>query len=177
MFNWVTLSSCQDSVPNGLPRDILESEARLAAKILNLPKGNLSILDFVVREFSAERQKILQTFYDLNKSLKPDLVILPALQDLHQDHATVSIEGLRAFKNSSVLAYEIPWNNLNFQTTLFVSLEERHVNQKLKALASYESQSHRPYMNSEFLKSQLIFRGTQAGAKFAEAFEVLRWNV
>ena len=50
---------------------------------------------------------------------------MPALVDLHQDHKTVAEEGLRAFKRTTVLAYEIPWNNLNFSHQAYMRLEER----------------------------------------------------
>ena len=39
--------------------------------------------------------------------IKPDLVLMPSRNDLHQDHFTIATEGLRAFKFTSILAYEI----------------------------------------------------------------------
>ena len=65
---------------------------------------------------------------------------MPALVDLHQDHKTIAEEGLRAFKRTTVLAYEIPWNNLNFSHQAYVRLEPRHVEKKVDALACYARQ-------------------------------------
>lgn len=174
-LHWVTLSACHDSIPQGFERETLEREARSASEIMNISQDRFRILDFVVREFQSERQRVLQTFYDINKEIKPDLVIIPAIHDLHQDHATVAQEALRAFKLTSIASYDIVWNNIEFRSSMFVPVEERHIQKKLDALKSYESQAHRPYMDEEFLRAQLRFRGTQAGVKNAEVFEVLRW--
>ena len=174
-IHWVTLSACHDSIPDGLPRDTLEMEAMAAASVMGISEDRFRILDFNVREFQSERQRVLQTFYDLNREISPDLVLIPALQDLHQDHATVAQEALRAFKYTSVVSYDVVWNNIDFRSTMFVSVDEAHIDLKINALAKYESQKHRPYMDEEFLRSQLRFRGTQGGVKYAEVFDVLRW--
>ena len=59
--------------------------------------------------------------------LEPDAVLLPTAEDIHQDHATIAAEGLRAFKRTTVLGYEIPWNQFRFAKQAYVVLEERHV--------------------------------------------------
>src|SRR5665647_2976646 len=79
-----------------------------------------------VRTFPTVRQDILEEMIVLQQELDPDCVMMPALIDLHQDHKTIAEEGLRAFKRTTVLAYEIPWNNLNFAHQAYVRLEERH---------------------------------------------------
>src|SRR6266536_2375391 len=49
------------------------------------------------------------------------------VHDVHQDHRTVAEEGLRAFKRTTILGYEIPWNNFDFEYQWYVALEGRHV--------------------------------------------------
>ena len=100
---------------------------------------------------------------------------MPCLQDLHQDHSTIAMEGLRAFKKTSILGYEIPWNNINFHTQCFIKFKENHLLKKLKALDCYDSQKQKSYASEEFIRSLAITRGTQIGEKFAEVFEVIRW--
>ena len=102
---------------------------------------------------------------------------MPSLHDIHQDHYCIGIEGVRAFKQISILGYELPWNNLTFNTQLFVFLDEKHLYKKIEALKCYQSQSNRDYANESFIRSLAITRGTQIGAKFAEAFEVIRWII
>jgi LmbE family N-acetylglucosaminyl deacetylase len=120
------------------------------------------------------RQEILEDLIKLRKEIAPELVLLPSLHDIHQDHSTVAQEGLRAFKQHTILGYELIWNNLSFSTTCFVKLEQRHIQKKCDALYEYASQRHRDYTSSAFVTSLATTRGVQIGAKFAEAFEVIR---
>ncbi len=105
----------------------------------------------------------------------PDAVFLPSKHDTHQDHFTVHVEGIRAFKGTTMLGYEVPWNNLVFETTAFVRLEERQLERKIEALGCYRSQANRPYANAESLRAQARLRGTQAACRYAETFQVIRW--
>ena len=89
----------------------------------------------------------MQDLIGLEKKIKPDLVFIPSLSDIHQDHQTISREGLRAFKFSSILGYEMPWNNLSFESNAFVFLKEDNILDKICALKEYKSQSERPYAN------------------------------
>ena len=120
------------------------------------------------------RQEILDILVRLNTQISPDLVFLPLPDDLHQDHSTVAAEGMRAFKGTTIYAYEIPWNNMVFRTSAFVSLSEAQLERKVCALSHYESQRDRPYMSEEFTRSQARTRGVQIGVTFAEAFDVVR---
>ena len=84
-------------------------------------------------------------------------------------------EALRAFKKTSILGYEEPWNNLTFDNQVFVTLQERHVQAKARAFACYVSQSGRPYAEEGFFLSLARCRGVQIGRPYAEAFETVRW--
>ncbi len=112
---------------------------------------------------------------DLNKKIKPDLVLIPSSNDTHQDHQTIHQEALRAFKKtSSIWGYEHPWNNLTFTTDIFVRLEERHVKKKIEAMGQYKSQDFRTYFDEKYIKALAYTRGTQVDYSFAETFELLR---
>lgn len=174
-IHYVAFSACQTAIPDGWAEDVLRGEVAEATKVLGIVPDHLRVLDFDVRLFARDRQAILQAMVDLNAELKPDLVLLPSPGDLHQDHSVVAQEGLRAFKRTSLLAYEIAWNNISFETSCFVTLEEQHVQAKLDALKCYQSQADRPYADPEFLRSQVRYHGVQAGVRYAETFDVLRW--
>jgi LmbE family N-acetylglucosaminyl deacetylase len=130
-----------------------------------------------VRELSYHRQEILEELVKIKKDIHPDLVFLPSVNDLHQDHSTVSVEGIRAFKDTAVLGYEIPWNNIEFHTEAFISLSEENIDRKVFALDAYNSQKGRSYANEEFVRSLARMRGVQIGVRYAEAFEVIRWII
>ena len=169
------LSACERSVPDKFPRDILRKEVRKATAVLGIKAAQLKVYDFEVREFPAQRQEILETLVGLEKKLRPDIVVAPSSYDLHQDHKTTRNEALRAFRRSTILGFEMPWDNVSFNTTAFVPLAEKHIRKKMKALDCYKSQSHRAYLTEDYIRGLARTRGMQINEQYAEAFEVIRW--
>jgi LmbE family N-acetylglucosaminyl deacetylase len=167
-------SACQKSVLPGFPSDILIQEVNEASGILGLKEDHLWLYDYDVRTFNFRRQDILDNLLHLKQNIKPDVVFIPSVNDIHQDHHTIAQEGLRAFKFSNLLSFELPWNNLNFNSSCFSIIDEHHLNQKLKALSAYKSQAHRPYMAESFIRGWAQMRGVQIQQKYAECFEVIR---
>lgn len=172
---YVAFSIAEQSVPEGMPKDILKTEVKLATKQLGIEPQNLIIFNYPVRNLNFARQDILEDMIKIRRSKEFDLVLMPSLKDIHQDHATVAQEALRAFKNISILGYEVLWNNLSFDTTCFIKLEEKHLEKKISALNCYSSQAGRIYMSKEFIFSLAKVRGVQIGSDYAECFEVVRW--
>lgn len=171
---YAAFSACQQSVLPQFPSDILITEVKAATRKLGIKPENLFLFDYEVRTFNYRRQDILDDLIKLRQSIRPDIIFLPSLNDIHQDHRTIAEEGLRAFKFNTILAYEMPWNNITFTTSSFVILDESHIHTKVEALQEYKSQAHRPYANEEFIRSMAITRGVQIGRKYAEAFDILR---
>jgi LmbE family N-acetylglucosaminyl deacetylase len=174
---YAAFSTARESVPEGMPEDILKIEVREATKQLGIPRKHLIIYDFTVRKLNYVRQDILEEMVKLKKDLDPWLVFMPSPNDLHQDHYTVAMEGLRAFKQASILAYEIPWNNLTFDNQCFIKLEKKHIEKKIQALDAYNSQKTRYYAREDFIFSLARTRGVQIGTDYAETFEVIRWVI
>ena len=172
---YAAFSTAETSVPEGFPRDILKTEVREATQQLGIKKENLIIFNYEVRKLNYARQEILEELIALRKRMQFDLVLMPSLKDIHQDHTTIAQEGLRAFKNTTLLGYELIWNNLSFDTTSFIKLDKEHIQAKCDALKAYKSQGNRDYMSEEFIYSLARARGVQIGTKYAESFEVLRW--
>ena len=174
---YVAFSTAENSVPDYLPKDILKSEVKEACKELGIDQKNLFIYDYEVRKLNYHRQEILEELIRLRNIHNPDLILLPTKNDIHQDHSTMFNEGLRAFKSSTILGYELIWNNLEFSSSAFVELEKKHIEKKIKALTKYKSQSGKHYMQYDFIMSLAKVRGIQSGLEFAESFEVLRWII
>ncbi len=171
---YAAFSTCRKSLPEGLPADTLEKECRAATKQLGIDPANLVFFDFEVREFDQKRQEILEELVTLNKKIQPDLIFLPSSSDIHQDHQVVHTEALRAFKNSSLLGYELPWNHSQFNSTFFINTSEEDLTKKVEALKCYHSQSHRNYMQEDFSRSLAKVRGVQCNSEYVEAFEVYK---
>ena len=172
--HYVALSRCEESVPDGFPKDVLEAECRSCLARLGLPEGNVSVEGFRVRHFPANRQEILELLVALRRRLEPNLVFVPASFDTHQDHRTVYEEGFRAFKFSSILGYELPQNLISFSNSAFIALEEKHLDLKVEALNLYASQQFRAYAGESFIRALAHVRGVQSGGLYAEAFELVR---
>lgn len=172
---YAAFSTAQTSVRSDLQENILEIEVKKAIKVLGIPQENLITYDFEVRKFPSMRQEVLEKLIQLRTEIKPDLIFVPSLNDIHQDHQVIAREGLRAFKKQPILGYEEPWNNIIFETRSFIPLQKRHIEKKIKALKCYESQKHRAYLNEDYVWGLARTRGTQIEGEYAEAFEVLRW--
>lgn len=171
---YVAFSTAEESVPAGFPRDILKTEVRNSTAVLGVAPENLIIHNYQVRKLNYARQEILEDLIKLKKANSFDLVFMPSLHDIHQDHTTIAQEGLRAFKNTTILGYELIWNNLQFNTQCFIKLEKEHIENKTRALKEYHSQGERDYLKDDFIFSLARSRGVQAGCEYAEAFEVVR---
>jgi LmbE family N-acetylglucosaminyl deacetylase len=174
---YAAFSAAEQSVLPHLPRDILRTEVRKATAVLGVADEDCLVFDFEVRRFPELRQQILDRMIDLSRQYSPDLVFLPSINDTHQDHQTIAQEGFRAFKRTTMLGYEVPWNNLDFRTSCFVDIGEENLDTKIRAIGMYESQRHRSYASAEFIRSLAISRGVQIGKRYAEAFEVVRWVI
>jgi len=174
---YIAFSSTEKSIPKGFSKDVRKKEIKNAVKILGLPLKNLFLFDYEIRCFPKYRQKILDDMIKINRDIKPDLVFLPSTYDTHQDHQVISQEGFRAFKNTSILGYEIPWNNLTFKTNAFIPLKKMHIRKKTLALLCYRSQADKFYISENFANSLAMARGIQINNNFAEAFEIIRWII
>ena len=172
---YVAFSSCAESVPEGFPADVLVDEVREATRCLGFQEHELTILDFAVRHFPAFRQEILEAMVALKREYNPDLVLVPTSYDVHQDHSVVNQEAKRAFKDCTLLGYEMPWNCIEFRTDLVVELTERNISDKLQAIRCYKSQSFRKYGDGAPLLKLAELRGSQIGVNLGEAYEVIRW--
>jgi len=171
---YVAFSIATKSLPEGFPPDTLAREVREATVLLGIPPEQLTVHDFEVRTFPDRRQDILELLIELWEDWQPEAVLMPSLHDIHQDHQVVAAEGLRAFKRTTILGYEIPWNNFNFEYQAYFELERSHLERKVAALACYASQQHRKYADPEYIWNLARTNGINVGREFAEVFQVYR---
>jgi LmbE family N-acetylglucosaminyl deacetylase len=169
-------SSAAESLPAGWPADTLRNECLAATGSLGVPPQQVHLYDYPVRHFPAHRQAILEDLVVLRQQIDPEVVFIHSGDDVHQDHHVIHEEGLRAFKERTVLAYELPWNAMSFSPQAFVTLEHEHVRSKWSALECYASQLHlaRSYFSLDVVEGLARVRGASVKAMWAEAFEVCR---
>ena len=174
-IRYVAFSIATKSLPDGFPPDTLAREVRQATAELGIPESHLTVHDFEVRTFPERRQDILELLIGLWEEWRPDAVFQPSHHDVHQDHQVIAAEGLRAFKRTTILGYEIPWNNYDFSYQAYVALEGRHVERKVASLAHYASQQHRRYSDPEYIRNVARTHGINVNREYAEAFQVYRF--
>ena len=145
-------------------------------KRFGIPESNVIVHDYPVRRLSCHRQEVLEELVKLRREVKPEAVFLPSCNDFHQDHQVIHAEGVRAFKDITLLGYELPWNQLTFSAQAYVTVQRRHLEVKWEALKAYKSQFEhgRSYFSWDFVEGLARVRGAQVKVEYAEAFEVMR---
>lgn len=123
--------------------------------------------DFDVRCFSHQQAMIADALLDY---VNYDLIFTHSDNCRHPDHKTVGEQSKRIY-NGNLIMYQQGWNE-NENPNYFIELSEEHLEKKIAALSCYKSQSHRPYMNPDFIRSQAIYNGIKCGKRYAEAFRI-----
>lgn len=177
--HWLALSWADSAVPKNSPMDSILKEFYQVVDFLGIPQDQVYSTNFPVTRFAQNRQEILDIILNVRENIRPDIVIGPGSNDVHQDHIVVHNEVVRLFKTSSkILGYEMPWNNLNFSSQYLYKLTEDQFERKLKLLSFYKSQNElgRLYFDADVVRGLARVRGLQCSAKYAEAFEIIRWS-
>lgn len=137
---------------------------------------NIKVLSYPMRRFREVDGDILNFMHFLNREIKPDLVYTHSTAESHQDHQVISQESIRIFKHSSILGYNLPWNNIQeTRQQVFNKLSEADIQAKCNAIKCYTTEAHRTYMSEEYQKAIAMVEGQKVGVKYAESFEVIRW--
>lgn len=170
---YLILSPCMEEPKN---KNII-NEVRRAIDILGISEKDLIIKKIPRRNFHDHRRRIRETLISVRDEFEPELVFCPSLRDIHQDHSVTAEETLRLFRDNGVISYEAPRSSLFFQPNLYIILNDEGFSQKMRALRCYKSQFDRYYFNPDVIRSLVCMRGSQARARYAEAFEILRMKL
>lgn len=160
----------------GYKHETLRPELERAIILLGLNSSDVEYLDFETREFPRDRQRILDTIYDISGKMDTQAIFTPTRFDVHQDHQTITNELLRVYKRkpTSIFGYELVLNTFSFETTVFCGLEENHMEAKLNAFDCFKTQMSRLHFSRQLFESTARVRGAQMGTKFAEAYEAIK---
>ncbi len=162
------------SMPPLVEKDVFMKEFWESCKHLKLSKERMVLKDYNPRDLFKDRMDILQLFYDTNKAIKPDIVFVPNSKDIHQSHQVAYQEARRAFKYSTILGYELPWNSMTFDMDVFIEISEEDVKAKQASINSFETQKLRMFFSNDIITDLAKLRGKQIGKDFAECFELTR---
>ena len=103
----VVFSLCEKSTPKNFKIGTIEKEMYKSLTYLKIPKKNIHLYNFTVREFPSARQAILEEMIIHRNKINPDMVFIPCSSDVHQDHKVIHEEGRRAFKFNNLLGYTL----------------------------------------------------------------------
>jgi len=166
----VTLS---DNQKNPELKNVVEEHYRSMA-VLGVPEQNVVVGAFETRRFPHARQEILEYLIELNHSHRPDIVFVHTRADIHQDHATVTEEALRAFRGTTVLGFDVLRSTYGFFPNFLVEVSAQDAAKKIEALAAYKTYAGKYYFNPEITRATLIRHGALAERPYAEGFDILR---
>lgn len=152
----------------------LIAEHKASMAVLGVTGERDVVKDFETRRFPEARQEILETFLNIKKNFKPEIVFVHTKNDIHQDHATVTDEALRAFRGITVLGFDVLRSSYGFFPHFLFEVTEKDVEKKLAALAEYKTYANRYYFDSQITRATMIRHGALAERPFAEGFDILR---
>jgi N-acetylglucosamine malate deacetylase 1 len=172
---YLTLSRYNKDANNEITikRDL--KEIYKAISELGLERDQVVIKDVPGQIFEKHSQRIREMLLEVRAQFDPDFVFFPSEQDIHQDHAVLSREAERIYRNRCCLGYELIRSTYHFRPNLYISLNEIDMIAKINSLEQYESQrveSAGYYFDADIIRSTLRFRGGQCNREFAEAYEL-----
>lgn len=151
-------------------------EARQSAERFLKDAGEFTFTQHRFRDsyFPYEGERIKDTFHALAKQVSPDVVFTHRRDDAHQDHRVLAELTWCAFRDHTVLEYEIPKYEGDLgQPNLLVRLSQEEARRKVEHLMSaFPSQRDRPWYTEDTFLALLRLRGLECHApeRFAEGF-------
>jgi N-acetylglucosamine malate deacetylase 1 len=168
-------SYAEQSITKEFKRFQTVLESSEAVKVLGVNTKFTVCGNFLVRSFPSRRQEILDIMIQAKMKIKPDIVLLPNSNDIHQDHQVIHNEGIRAFKHSTILGYENIWNTIGKSNmTTYVSLTTEHIEKKIQAIECYKSQIYKKPDLIDVILSLAQVRGNEVNKDYCECFETIR---
>ncbi|MFO0752767.1 MAG: PIG-L deacetylase family protein [Thermodesulfovibrionales bacterium] len=172
--------SCERRDSRGAVQEVRDKkEAQKALRLMGLKPPALSIENIPTQLFDSHPQEIREILIRHGERLRPDLVLVPSKNDIHQDHRMLCEQAEKVFKRTSLLGYEIINSSFTFMPSLYVEIAKKDLDRKIAAVSSYVSQMNpdtttADYFSREVLESLAVTRGVKIGVRYAEAFEIYR---
>ncbi len=175
-------------VTSGPKYKMMQEEAGRAHRCLGVNQSIFLNLPFV-RLKSIETVEINKSISDVVNKIKPEMVFVPFIGDMHIDHREVTesvLVAVRPVNNSTVktiymyetlseTGWNIPNSERSFMPDTWFDISA-YLNKKLDAMKCYESQI-KEYPNPrsiEGIKALSMYRGSTVGVEYAECFMTVR---
>jgi LmbE family N-acetylglucosaminyl deacetylase len=155
-------------VMSGTPDRVAESRAALAAFTGG---DDASFLSFPDGRFPGRWDDVKEALEGhAAATTTPDLVLVPRVDDAHQDHRLLGRLAPTVWRDSLVLHYEIPkWDGDLGQPTHYVGISEEDAQLKLELLhRHFPSQRARDWWDDELFLGLMRVRGVECRERYAE---------
>jgi LmbE family N-acetylglucosaminyl deacetylase len=164
--DWVVFSAT--------PERELESRASAADFLRDAAHGGVRVERFRESFFPAVYAELKECLASVRTSFEPDVVFSHHQRDRHQDHRIVAELTWQAFRNHTVLEYEVAkWEGDLGQPNLFVPLSRAVAERKVELLQRhYATQAGKPWFKPDTFHGLMSVRAVecQAPEGRAEAF-------
>lgn len=162
MWAVLTASEAREREARASADALLAGAARVTYAFGSFRDGHLPFAGSALKDWAAEH---LAPF-------RPDLVLVPGRDDLHQDHRAAAALAWQTFRGATIAEVEIPkWDGDTLRPNAFVRLSNATVEAKVNHLmAHFPSQRSKGWYDAGTFRATLRLRGVECGARWAEAF-------
>jgi LmbE family N-acetylglucosaminyl deacetylase len=155
---------------------IRRAEAEASARALCMDAGLLTtavaeLPENVLPQHVAEIRELLEAHA---RPFRPDIVLCPHRDDLHQDHRLLAEMALQFFRDQPILEYEIAKYDGDLHTpNVYCEIEEDLAARKVDFLFEhFPTQLSRTWFDREAFFGLMRLRGIECNARYAEGFHV-----
>ncbi|MBF0344356.1 MAG: PIG-L family deacetylase [Nitrospirae bacterium] len=159
--------------------DVAIEEGKNAAAILGIT--NLEIWDFPTKDIPYHSEVVERINQKVN-DFKPDIIFTHWPFDTHKSHQNTALSSIAAARYyNTILMYDpiapAGRSYVGFRPQVYVDISS-HIDKKLNALKAHKSE-YGKYGEKwiEGIKARAHYRGYEIGTTYAEAFEVLRFEL
>lgn len=154
-------------------------EGKEAAKILGVK--NFEIWNFPTKDIPYD-SKVVEKLDKKINVFKPDIIFTHWPFDTHKSHQNTALSSISAARyQNSILMYEpitpAGRSYVGFRPQVYVDISD-FIDQKLEALKAHKTE-YKKYGEEwlEGVKARATYRGFEIGKKYAESFEVMRYEL
>jgi len=151
-----------------------EAEASAAALLKGAALRTIAVKSFRDGYFPYDGAAIKDSFEDLKKKARPDLIFTHQRSDLHQDHGLIAELTWNTFRDHLILEYEVPKYDGGLTTpNIYVLLDAALAKAKVRhILDHFPSQAGNGWFDRETFLALLRLRGVESNAPsgYAEGF-------
>ena len=168
--------------------DVLREEAKKAHELMGVEESIFCNLPPVELKTLSPKQ-INKSIAEVVERIKPEIVFIPFIGDMHIDHKEVtesvlvavrpvndcSVHTVYMYETLSETGWNIPNSERTFSPNTWIDITNE-IDKKIEAMECYKTQI-KQYPNprsSDGIRALAMYRGSTVGIRFAESFMLIR---